>query len=132
MDEKPVWDVASPLHLVECPDFSKEILTCARVGLSLRAAKSQSSGPSFLTRPYRFLSEPKRIAKGKVLMVLGMHRAGRSVHEIRKKTGCPLWAIRIYIEEYEAGRSGGRFEDYLGKELGPRDLCRLHGIADRS
>ena len=87
--------------------------------------------PAYLIRPYRFLTEPAAIAKGKVQMVMGLHRALRTPDEIRRATRCPARSIDTYIAEYEAGLRAGRFEDYFGKELGPKDLCRLHGIADR-
>ena len=88
--------------------------------------------PSFLTRPYRYLTEPAGIAKGKVQMVLALHKAGRVVDEIRRATGCPSRAIKGYIAEYEDGLRQGQFEDYFGKDLSSKDLCRLHGIADRA
>jgi hypothetical protein len=125
------WDVTSPLHLEPATDLHKPIASCARVGLSLRKARPGSTAPAFLTRPYRFLTDPAMIAKGKVQMVLGLHRRGATVDEIRRATGCPDRTIAGHVAEYEAGRREGSFEEYFGKELGPKDLCRLHGIADR-
>lgn len=125
------WEPSSPLHFEEGPDLHKAILWCARVGLSLRKARPGSTRPKFLTRPYRFLTEPKRTAKGKVHMVLGLHRCGQPADEIRRATGCPSRSIGVYIADYEAGLRKGGFEDYFGKELSAKDLCRLHGIADR-
>jgi len=128
---RSAWDTMSPLHLQPAQDLNRPILRCARVGLSLRRARPGSSAPDYLTRPYRFLVEPAMIAKGKVQMVLGLHRLGTGPDEIRRITGCPARTIAGYIAEYEAGLREGLFEDYFGKELGPKDLCRLHGIADQ-
>jgi hypothetical protein len=124
-------DPTCPLQLVEAADPTKKMLACARVGLSLRRAEPGSTRPHFLTRPYRYLTEPVRTAKGKVHMVLALHRSGMPADEIRKATACPRPAIDRYVAEYKAGRRAGRFEDYFGKELGPKDIARLHGIADR-
>ena len=128
---RPAWDVANPLHLAESPNLGRDILACARVGLTLRRARARSAMPTFLTRPYRFLTKPADIAKGKVQMVLGLHRRGCTHDEIQRVTGCPKRTIHAYIAEYESGFREGQFEDYSGKELGLKDLCRLHGIADR-
>ena len=87
--------------------------------------------PAYLTRFYRFLTEPAAIAKGKPHMVMGLHRIGRGPEEIRRLTNVPVRSITTYLAEYENGLRAGRFEDYFGNDIGPRDLCRLHGIADR-
>jgi hypothetical protein len=125
------WEQLNPLHFAESPAGGRGVLGCARVGLSLRRARPGSRMPEYLTRPYRFLTEPGRIAKGKPQMVMGLHRLGRKPEEIRQVTNTPARSIATYVSEYENGRRAGRFEDYFGEELGPRDLCRLHGIADR-
>jgi hypothetical protein len=125
------WDPSSPMHFEEAEPAGRGILACARVGLSLRRARPGTTMPAYLTRHYRFLTEPGRIAKGKPHMVMGLHRLGRAPEEIREVTRSPARSIATYVAEYENGRRAGQFEDYFGKELGPRDLCRLHGIADR-
>jgi hypothetical protein len=129
--ERTVWDPTSPMYLERAPDAGKEVFACARVGLSLRRAWTGSTKPRYLTRPYRFLTEPRAIAKGKPHLVIALYRAGRKPDEVRALTGAPARSIAGYIEAYEAGRVEGRFEDYFGKEIGPKDVCRLHGIADR-
>ncbi len=80
-----------------------------------------------MLRPYRFLSEPRRTAKGKALLVLALHARDLSPEEIREVTGCPAATIRRYIADFEKGRAQTSFESYRGKDLGPADLCRLHG-----
>jgi hypothetical protein len=97
----------------------------------LRRAGPGSTKPDYLTREYRFLTDPRRIAKGKPHLAMALHRAGRDADEIRDATGVPGRSIATYIVEYEAGVASGGFEDYFGKEIGPKDVCRLHGIADR-
>jgi hypothetical protein len=130
--DRRAWDPLSPMHFEEVEHSGKGILACARVGLSLRRARPGTTMPAYLTRPYRFLTEPAMTAKGKSHMVMGLHRLGRKPEEIRLVTNSPARSIATYIGEYENGLRAGRFEDYFGKEIGPRDLCRLHGIADRA
>ena len=62
---------------------------------------------------------------------MGLHRRGKTAAEIHEMTKCPLRSIGAYIAEYEIGTRTGRFEDYFGKDFGSKDICRLHGIADR-
>lgn len=126
------WDRSSPISFEVVGDRGLEILPCARVGLSLRRATPGTRMPAYLTRPYRFLTEPRRIAKGKPQMVLGLHRLGRRPEEIREVTRSPTRSVAAYLEEYAAGLREGQFEDYFGAEIGPRQLARLHGIADRA
>lgn len=128
---RKIWDDASPLFLEEAPTGERDILPCARVGLSLKKAEEGSTMPQYLTRPYRYLTEPARIAKGNVLMVLGLVRLGHDADAIHERTGCPLKTITGYIDEYHAGRASGTAEEYFGADLGPKDICRLHGMADR-
>jgi hypothetical protein len=125
------WDTRSRLHILPGQSFGKEILSCARVGLSLRRSSLGSTKPAFVARQCRFLTEPKRIAKGKVQMVMGLHRMGRPAEEIRQKTGCPARTVAAYLAEYEIGRREGEFDDFFGMDCVPKDVCRLHGIADR-
>ena len=85
----------------------------------------------FLMRPYRFLTEPRTIRKGKRHMVLAMHARGGDVETIRRVTGCPAASIRRYIEDFEAGRQETDFGPYLGVETGPREWCRMYGLWQR-
>jgi hypothetical protein len=90
-----------------------------------------SAKPEFLTRPYRYLTEPVRIRKGKAQIVMGLHRRGTTATQIRGLTNSPSRAIEAYLTAYEMGLCEGQFADFFGKDLGPIDVCHLHGIADR-
>jgi hypothetical protein len=122
------WDPESPLYLRwEETAEEREVYRSARVGLSLKRGVASPEPPRFVLRPYRFLIEPARTAKGKALLVLALHARGMSAEEIRKVTGCPPASIRRYVGDFEAGRAQTSFEPYRGKDLTPADLCRLHG-----
>jgi hypothetical protein len=131
LGERLAWDPGSPIHLERTRAEKRAVLACARVGLSLRAAKPGFTGNAFLTQPYRFLTDPRRTRKGKVQVILGLHRLGRSVAEIVSMTGSPTRTVMACVAEYEAGLREGTFEEFYGVELRPRDVARLHGIADR-
>ncbi len=125
---RPAWDADSPLYLKEIPDEGRRLYKSIRVGLSLKRQKPTAVNAGFLLKNYRYLSEPGRTAKGKVHVVLALHRLGRSVEEIREVTGCPPATIKRYIEDYEAGTKESDLSVYGGVDLGPRELCRLHGF----
>jgi hypothetical protein len=129
--QRAAWQPDSPIHLRRTHCIDMPFLACARVGLSLRRAGHFPDMPEFLTRHYRFVTEPRAIAKGKVQMVVALHRRGLAPSQIHVTTGCPLRAIERYVAAHATGRSAGRFDSYFGKVLSATDICRLHGIADR-
>jgi hypothetical protein len=129
IEMRPAWDPGSPLHLEWLPaPAERSILKTARIGLSLKRLRKSELPPRFIMRPYRYLSEPRRISKGKLHMVLALHARGRSVDEIRDLTGCNKGAVERYIADYEAGTKEADFTPYFGIDLGPKELARLHGL----
>ncbi|HVK11308.1 MAG TPA: hypothetical protein VM597_21235 [Gemmataceae bacterium] len=132
LGDRLAWDRSSPIYFDPAKADVRPILACARVGLSLRAARPGFTGNAYLTRPYRFLTDPRRTRKGKVQMILGLRREGRTADEIVRATGSPVRSVMAALAEYGAGLREGRFEDYYASELRPRDVARLHGIADRA
>ncbi len=131
IDRRPAWDTDNPLQLRWLTEMDdRPILKTARVGLSLKRAGKSDLPPRFLMRPYRYLTEPRRIGKGKLHMVLALYAQGVSPDAIRERTGCPKGAIARWIADYEAGASERDFSAYYGIDLGPRELARLHGLWD--
>ena len=124
------WDSNNVLFLDQAPSPGQRPLArSARVGLSLKKARASAAGemPRYIMKLYRYLSEPRRTAKGKTYLVLALHAQGKTGEEIYQATGCTRQAIQRYIEDFEAGRSESDFQSYFGAELSPKDLCRLHG-----
>jgi hypothetical protein len=129
IEGRPAWDADNPLRLVWSPELTeRDVLKTARVGLSLKKLRKAEAPTRFIMKPYRYLSEPRRIAKGKIHMVLALHAAGVPAAEIREKTNCTKGAVDRYIADYEEGKREASFDPYFGVELGPRELCRLHGL----
>jgi hypothetical protein len=60
-------------------------------------------------------------------MVLALHTDGKDAEAIRELTGCPRAAVQRYVADFEAGKQTTDFGPYFGKDLTPKDLCRLHG-----
>jgi hypothetical protein len=126
--ERVAWDEENPLQL-EWKDTPEErpLLRSSRVGLSLKRSKKSPEPPRYIMRRYRYLSEPRRISKGKLHMVLALHAQGLSIDQIHARTGCPRQTIQRYVADFEEGRLQVDFDPYYGIDLSPKDLCRLHG-----
>jgi hypothetical protein len=126
--ERKAWDPSSPLVLVstEAPRLDR-IFRTARVGLTLRQSKKGSEGLNYILRPYRYLTEPRGISKGKPHIVMALYMQGVGVEEIHRLTGSPRRSIERYIADFEAGTQEASFDRYFGKDLTPAELCRLHG-----
>ncbi len=123
------WDPGNPLRLVEGAEGEmRTVYHSARVGLSLkRARKNAAEPPRYLMRPYRYLTEPRRTAKGKAQLVLTLHAEGIAPEEIHKLTACPKNTVARYVADFEAGCGEGDLTPFYGKDLGPKDLCRRYG-----
>ena len=125
---RSIWDPTSPLHIVEAdPPRAALVFASSRVGLSLKKAKGKADAPKFVGRPYRFLTEPKAISKGRPHLVLALHRAGLTPEAIRDLTGVPKKAIARYITDFARGEQAETFDAYIGTDLGTADLCKLLG-----
>jgi hypothetical protein len=106
----------------------RPILKCFRVGLSLKRYRKSEPPAHYIMKSYRYLSEPRRISKGKQHMAQALYAGGASPAEIREKTGCTKGALERYIADYEEGRKEASFDPYFGIELGPKELARLYGL----
>jgi hypothetical protein len=121
------WDADNPLYLHPA-SADRTLYRSGRVGLSLKKAKPASEMPRYLLRAYRYLSEPRRTSKGKAYLVLALHVQGMAPAAIQQITGCTKQALQRYLADFEEGRQNSDFEAFFGKDLSPKDLCRLHGV----
>ncbi|HUR55955.1 MAG TPA: hypothetical protein VMZ71_17600 [Gemmataceae bacterium] len=125
---RSIWDTTSPLHIAEATEpRSATVHRTARVGLSLKKAAGKADAPKFVMRPYRYLTQPRGISKGKVHLVIALHQRGETTHAIHLLTGCPKKTIERYVADFAAGKAIAAFDGYIGKDLGTADLCKLHG-----
>lgn len=128
INDRSIWDTSSPLHIVEAePPRAAPVYASSRVGLSLKKAKGKADAAKFVARPYRFLTEPAGISKGRPHLVLALHRAGLTPGAIRDITGVPKKTIDCYIADFARGEQAEAFDAYIGTDLGTADLCQLLG-----
>ena len=125
---RKVWDATAPLSVREsAKPRTAAVYQCSRVGLTLKWARGRPDAPKFVGRPYRFLTEPKAISKGKPHLVLALHRRGETPEAIAQLTGCPKKTVERYVKDFTEGKAAPNFDAYIGKELGTADLCKLLG-----
>lgn len=118
----------SPLFITLAPPRDAPVFESPRVGLTLKRGELDNRA-SYLARPYRFLSEPRRIKKGRPHVVVGMHRQGSSPADIAAATGSTRAQAEKYIAQYEAGKLRDPRE--FIKDLNAEDTCQLFGACER-
>jgi 3-methyladenine DNA glycosylase Mpg len=129
INKRLVWESGNPLMLKRTDTLEKRpLFRSPRVGLLLKQAVARRKATRFIMRPYRYLTEPQRLKKGKLLLVLSLHVQGVSIQEIQRLTNCSRRAVERYIADFEQGRKEADFRPYFGIDLGPTELCKLYGV----
>jgi hypothetical protein len=99
---RKVWQVGNPLRVTESAvGHDWPIYHSARVGLTPNSQRDPEARIDYLSRPYRFLTEPRRIKKGRRQLVAGLHEQGWSDDDIVRLTGCPRGALPRHIQAFE-------------------------------
>lgn len=125
---RKLWDETCPLFVRESAEpRTAPIYQCSRVGLSLKKAAGKPDAPRYVGKPYRFLTEPRLVTKGKPHLVLALHRNGETAEPISRRTGVPRKAVDRYVADFTAGKSTANFDAYIGKDLSTAELCRMLG-----
>ena len=123
-----IWDTTSPLAIRESESpRAAAVYHTARVGLTLKRARGKPDAPKYVMKPYRYLTEPRRIKKGMPQLVVALHRQGEDTATIRELTGVPKAAVGRYVADFEAGKAVPDFARYVGKDLNTPELCKLMG-----
>jgi hypothetical protein len=126
---RPAWDTSSPLAIRESAAPREQVVyQTSRVGITLRRSrKGRTDTPRYVARPYRFLTEPRGIGKGKPQLVCALHQQGLDTAAIVTLTGTPKKTVERYAADYEVGKSEATFDPYFGIDLGPAGVCKLIG-----
>lgn len=123
-------DPRAPLRLaLEPAARAHPIYETPRIGLTLKKGVT-AARRRYLARPYRFLTEPLRIRKGKPYLTTALHLQGRTPDEIAALTGTRRAVLDGHLAAFEAGRR--RTGDLaalqaLAGELSTSELCTLLG-----
>jgi hypothetical protein len=91
-------DPESPLQLMDAPNGNVDVtlFRSARVGLSLKR-HNDAIAVDRLSRPYRFLTEPRRVTKGRAELIAALLAGGHSPEDVRRLTGSPMKAITARV-----------------------------------
>jgi hypothetical protein len=125
--EHSVAAPVSPLHLRTVPERAQTIYYTSRVGLTLKRVAEHPEMLDYIIKPYRALTQPRRIEKGRVQLVIALHEAGESAEAIAALTGAPKRTVARYVADYERGQALESTESLHGRSLNAADLCLLHG-----
>lgn len=130
IDGRVAWEDDNPLRLEWTdPEESRPMVQCPRVGLAMWGKPGPTGNKRwrFVMRPYRYLTEPARIRKGKPQIVLSLHNEGVEPDEIHARTNSPKRTIKKYIDDFEAGKKQPEPDPYFGVDLTTGTLCKLYG-----
>jgi hypothetical protein len=123
---RSVWDASAPVAIrVTASPRSATVYRSSRVGLSVQAAVPEAF--RFVGQPYRFLTQPRAITRGRPQLVLNLHQAGWSPAAIHDLTGVPRRTIERYIGHFEAGRTMRGLDRSIGKQRSIAEVCMLLG-----
>jgi 3-methyladenine DNA glycosylase Mpg len=116
----------SPLHLAldAHPRPAQPIYATPRIGLTIKKGNTPARR-RFIARPYRFLSEPARIRKGKPHLITSLHQHGHAPAQIAALTRTRLAVVQGYLDAFEAGPTTPL--ESLRGDLSPAQTCQLLG-----
>jgi len=95
----------------------REIFRSPRVGLHMtKSGVAPELQQNFVFKFYRYFTEPKRVIKGKHLMVAALHHLGKTPTEIGTLIGSKADTIGTFIKAYDKGKEGDASK-FVGKKL---------------
>jgi len=125
--DRSVVAADNPLRLRAIPERERTLHYTARVGLTLKRAAEHPEMLDYIVRPYRALTRPRAIQKGRVHLIVALHQAGEQPAVIAALTGTPERTIDRYLAAYQRGLALDSTESLHGRSLNAIDLCLLHG-----
>jgi hypothetical protein len=88
--DRRATDPESPLHVIDdVGSVDVRLFSSARVGLSLKR-HDDAIAIDRLSRPYRFLTEPRRVTKGRPELIAALLLAGHTPEDVHRLTGSPM------------------------------------------
>jgi len=103
----------------------REIYSSGRVGLVLRT----DVHAVFALRPYRYLTYPLLVKKGKPHIILELYFAGKSKDEIIKLVGGTKASVTNYLDSYEMSKKNPKkVTDYYAQKLNSEEFCQYYQV----
>ncbi len=120
------------LWLEHDPSISKrEVVKTPRFGLFLKRGDGKNtpaeSLPSrYVMREYRYISDARRVKKGRHFTSLSLALQGADLETIHQRVGTPRKSITSYIEAFEAGKQKS-LRSFFFKDVSTTEQCELYG-----
>ncbi|MCK6510979.1 DNA-3-methyladenine glycosylase [Myxococcota bacterium] len=125
-------DAERLLWLEHDPSISKrEVVKTPRFGLFLKRGDGKNtpaeSLPSrYVMREYRYISDARRVKKGRHFTSLSLALQGADLETIHQRVGTPRKSIASYIEAFEAGKQKA-LRSFFYKDVSTTEQCELYG-----
>jgi hypothetical protein len=81
----------------------------------------------YLTKLYRFFTQPGRITKGKAHMIATLHHLGKKTDEIARVVSAKMDTIKKYVACYEQGKKEQDPDRFLAQKLSEDEVCTFFG-----
>lgn len=115
----------SKLYIKPKEDMPKRnLVKSGRVGLAMK--KKEESQTLYVMKPYRYVSLPAKIKKGKIHMCLALHIEGNTAQQIQKITGAKIDSINGWIKLFNQGAKK-KVKDFLGITLENEQIAQTIG-----
>ena len=127
MGELGVGTSENPVRLVASDELpERRQFRTARVGLTLKDRSALDLRMHFVMGPYRWLTAPRAIKKGRLLLLVALLADGWPRADIAALTGSPSSAIDRAATRLAEGRALPLAE-FVGKDLDSVALARMYG-----
>ncbi len=117
-------ETPSKLYIKFDRDGDVAVYRSARVGLSMKKTDGDRIG--FVAKPYRYLTFPERIPKGRDYLIAQLFAERMPAAQIAERLGCKPTVIARVLENYENGK-GTNPAKFSGKALTANDVCAMLG-----
>jgi hypothetical protein len=104
--------------------IDKSIITSGRFGLVLR----NDNQVEYVLKPYRYMSFPSYVRKGRQHLVLELYYKGNNSKKISEITGCSASQINKWIKQYEAVTPSTKPSSYYAKKLTAAEFSAFYNI----
>lgn len=120
-----------PRHAVhlrpQAQSLSHALYRTPRIGLTLRQQGQIQSRIRFLGHSYRFLTEPKKIRKGRALLALALLTNGVDAETISGLMAIRPGSLKNYQDAFLQGMTEPTFAPFVGRKLHVLDRCQFQG-----
>lgn len=104
-----------------------KVIQSNRFGLTLKKKGEEMERSKYVCRLYRFLTQPKRMKKGKPHMIVSLYHLGKSEEEIIELLGTSKQIVKTYTNLYEKGKKHKNVKRFYGINLTAKQVCELFG-----